>query len=580
MESKPSKWEETPDRKIQVEPMLESRRSGGFVPNLFASYASTYSSQAFCREVGFQDGALVTEQKLAWFLQSHVLNRDIRPSRYTRNRRTEEAVIRQTLGKSAVLGYVSAIIDLWSFQRTSGHNPHPHPRGEAIKALLRGRARQEHQRRREQYVDRAAGTILDGYDLEKIGTIVRRCWEAPLNLKRRNNSIESYFRTALDFLMGHNLLLRGEARRTAALPDLFTIPLSNEGPTPCDALVLIMDNGKTNSVGRLEYAAATRHKDPLFCTLSHLAFYLFWRWDVMKQETPRFQQRQQWYDSHLLRGDSTTKEISYATQLDWTNNVFKAVGLSSYKKTHAGRAEGAKAAELAGVSEGQIRRAGRWNSDALSSCYLTHLTREFIRSMAGFAPQQQGNYYLPRARINPPPSLVQAVWPWVDAWLDWLTSYEREGYDQEQDQQRSRRADIPGFDLEEDVDEDRDDLAAKGFLRLLVCLRIIILQDSVIMRKHFPSHPMWNSSVFLREDYKNFAREVEVALDDTEEPEEVRIRTAIPLVADRLTTMQQTLSHSIEDWGLRNERRMQTLGDRLDDLFLGRTTLSVRINGT
>jgi hypothetical protein len=42
--------------------------------------------------------------------------------------------------------------------------------------------------------------------------------------------------------------------------------------------------------------------------------------------------------------------------------------------------------ELKGVNEGQIRRAGRWNSDALTNYYLTHLPRKFMLSMAGFSP--------------------------------------------------------------------------------------------------------------------------------------------------------------------------------------------------
>lgn len=37
----------------------------------------------------------------------------------------------------------------------------------------------------------------------------------------------------VDFLFSHNMLLRGEARRQLELPDVFTIPLSNEGPTLC-----------------------------------------------------------------------------------------------------------------------------------------------------------------------------------------------------------------------------------------------------------------------------------------------------------------------------------------------------------
>lgn len=74
-------------------------------------------------------------------------------------------------------------------------------------------------------------------------------------------------------------------------------------------------------------------------------------------------------------------------------------------------------AEFAVVGEGQIRRAGQWNTDALISCYLTHLPRKFVRTMAGFDPAGQGNYYLSRTKISPPESLVRSYWPWLDAWL-------------------------------------------------------------------------------------------------------------------------------------------------------------------
>jgi hypothetical protein len=43
--------------------------------------------------------------------------------------------------------------------------------------------------------------------------------------------------------------------------------------------------------------------------------------------------------------------------------------------------------------------------------------------MAGFEAFIPGNYYLPRAKIQPPGSLTHAVWPWVDKWLDWFESY-------------------------------------------------------------------------------------------------------------------------------------------------------------
>jgi hypothetical protein len=42
------------------------------------------------------------------------------------------------------------------------------------------------------------------------------------------------------------------------------ISLPGEGPTPCFPVIMIMGNGKMNSLGRLEYGAVMRHH-PGFC---------------------------------------------------------------------------------------------------------------------------------------------------------------------------------------------------------------------------------------------------------------------------------------------------------------------------
>jgi hypothetical protein len=42
------------------------------------------------------------------------------------------AQVRQTLGMSVVKAYVAAIVDLWSFQKSKGLNPH----GEALNGVL------------------------------------------------------------------------------------------------------------------------------------------------------------------------------------------------------------------------------------------------------------------------------------------------------------------------------------------------------------------------------------------------------------------------------------------------------------
>ena len=57
----------------------------------------------------------------------------------------------------------------------------------------------------------------------------------------------------------HNMLLRGESRRQLEFPDMFSLCLPDEGPTPCRPMILILDNGnsKTNQVHRGDAASGS-----------------------------------------------------------------------------------------------------------------------------------------------------------------------------------------------------------------------------------------------------------------------------------------------------------------------------------
>jgi hypothetical protein len=68
-------------------------------------------------------------------------------------------------------------------------------------------------------------------------------------------------------------------------------------------------------------------------------------------------------------------------------------------------------------------------------------------------------------------SLVQAVWPWVNTWLDWFKAHNEKEGEKEGKKGRDR-----------DQNKDQNKLAAQGFLQLLDQLCIILLQDSVLLR--------------------------------------------------------------------------------------------------
>ena len=103
----------------------------------------------------------------------------------------------------------------------------------------------------------------------------------------------------------------------------------------------------------------------------------------------------------------------------------------------------------------------------MENCYLTNLPREAIRSLAGFAPAQ-GSYFLQRAAIDPTLALKQMIFPQIESALHKI-----------------------------ETGEYQETIVAKGFLILLDKLRTVILQDSVVMKREHPSHPLWNHAVFF-----------------------------------------------------------------------------------
>ena len=390
-------------------------------------------------------------------------------------------------------------------QKAMGMNSHQFPREDNVREYLKVLQRRDAQRDKEQFADKSRDTLLDGYTEDEFESVCRELWS------RGHSSPECYFRTLVDILLGHYMLTRGDDRRSAEISDLFTFEFKGEGPTRCMPLIFTTRAGKQNQHGRLKTIGALRNKKPLICMLSGLAFYLLYRWDISDEPFPDFGKRSAWYNIRLIKSSTRGREaaFSYNSQREWVTKAFEYVSVFS-QKTHIGRSACAKTAELKGVSEDQIRRAGRWNQEQMAGCYLNSLPREFMRTMAGHAPQM-GCFEIRRASVSPPNALLSTIWPELDAWKD------RFGPEVGQ----------------------INDLAATGVTNLLFYLREVILQDSVVLRQMFPNSPVWNHPVFQHEAYLPFAREVEACLRQEEEgPSQLSmLHQAMPVIADCLKAM-------------------------------------------
>ncbi len=120
------------------------------------------------------------------------------------------------------------------------------------------------------------------------------------------------------------------------------------------------------------------------------------------------------------------------------------------------------------------------------------------------------------------------------------------------------------------VGEDRFDMTAQGFLRLLKELRIVILQDSIIYRREFPAHSLWKDSLFVRDDYLTFANEVELSLLNVEESDELRIRSVVSDIVNRISMTSENIVRSIQHHGSRNHQILESLHDRMKNFFAGK----------
>lgn len=355
---------------------------------------------------------------------------------------------------NTVRGYVSAIKELWAYQTSQGLHDAPEPKRVALKALELSIIRGEHARCREESTDRGVSKSSDGYLASQIPDLHRQVWSESLG----KGTVEQALRTQVDFLLGNSMLLRPNNRLPMELADLFLMPLPKEGTNNSSGwcLVAVIDQGKTNRNGRLEYGAALRHRDYRSCLIGALAAYFFWRWHLSGEPFPTFRRSQEWYNIKLLKRDNNHLEekLSDSTAGSWTRRLYAISGIQGSKVTHMPRSSGARIAEANNVSEAQIRREGRWNSAQMTSCYLANVPRQFMRGMADFEPDYGSSYFVPRETVKPPPTLRRRVWPQLDRW-------------------REAHLDLPGA-----TEVVEPNLAAGGFLELLDKLRDVFLQVS------------------------------------------------------------------------------------------------------
>jgi hypothetical protein len=145
-----------------------------------------------------------------------------------------------------------------------------------------------------------------------------------------------------------------------------------------------------------------------------------------------------------------------------------------------------------------------------------------MRLMAGFSHERAGLYHLKRAIAEPPQSLQRHIWPWLDEAAQMYAL----GY-----------ASGQGSDLDQSGDQ---------FVKLLLELRVVLLQDSALLMPRFPKLPLWKHPVFSHDDWSRFAEQVREAEAREEEPEHVLLARTQPLVASEIAALNRNLSGLVQ----------------------------------
>lgn len=257
-----------------------------------------------------------------------------------------------------------------------------------------------------------------------------------------------------------------------------------------------------------------------------------------------------WFNIKLFPlGIDPMQPISYDAHRKAFTRAKAKAGIVSSKVTHLGRGSGAQAAELGGASEDNIRRAGRWEQGSMAKCYLSQLPRESMRVLAGF-PAEIGSYWIARD-ILVPEKLLNLVFPETKVWL-----------------QR--------YNAQDDCEQT---MCLGGFLRLLQQLRSVFIQDSVMLRKKYPDHFVFQHQLFSTQAYVQYEHLFCSTLAEQPSPADLTIRMAMPLMEEKVTSGFASVIQGIDH--LRNQMRVVTkitslTGDIVTDVYDGKVPITLK----
>jgi hypothetical protein len=405
---------------------------------------------------------------------------------------------------------MSAILKLWKTQNDAGSNNVTKEtlRSERVTRLLNLVRNREKLLKRLNYREKCDRELSPYAIVGEIGNL-------SMELFNKNGSsptlCQASLRDRFVFLLTTFGILRGESLFRAELSDLMLFTLDGEA-VKCDTLILRIDFGKTNNNSTL-FGRAMRHKELDRCPLGALGLYLFSRFHLANERLD-FTENKNWFDVKLLVANGShnntvsVKDQVYAAAI---KTACKKLNLIPKHFIHIGRSTGTIQGEICELTAEELRGLGNWNPDTYQRFYSSKLPLSALRGMAGH-PKGKGLFFLARALIEPPDSLKSQVFPFVtEDLIDSMSSQNKS--------------------------------TSLMFLKMLVRLRSIILQDVACMVLQGLNHAIFSNEIFRSADFLHFCVQMRSALDGakSKDPQNKSIDSVLPGVLNQFEAVNSHL---------------------------------------
>jgi hypothetical protein len=181
---------------------------------------------------------------------------------------------------------------------------------------------------------------------------------------------------------------------------------------------------------------------------------------------------------------------------------------------HIGRAVGLVTGEMLEAEAQELKNLGNWYPDVVESYYSAKIPLRVLRLMAGH-PREKGLVFLPRAGVNPPEELLDLVFPWASTELERLKSKN---------------------------DQAGQYATAINFLRMLLRLRTVILQDVAVMLLKGKQHHLFTLPVFSTAAFQKFQRDIAAYLSSAKDPQENSLQKIVPGITSQLHNLHTDLT--------------------------------------